>query len=196
MVSDPRGLTPAFGAMRTETLAYRPCVGVMVLNRDRLVWAGHRVSRSPLDPEGQDRWWQMPQGGIDAGEDPAQAALRELEEETGIRSVGPLAVSKGWHRYDFPPEHVSLQRGTVYRGQMQRWIAVGFQGRDEEVDIGPKAGLAPEFTEWRWLPMHELPKLVAPFKRKVYADVIGEFAHLSQRPAAATGASASTGRHR
>ncbi len=157
---------------------YRPCVGIMVLNRDGLVWAGHRISRSRRDPEGQDRWWQMPQGGIDASEDPAKAALRELEEETGIRSVTPLAVSRDWRSYDFPPEHVGLQRALVYRGQTQRWIAVRFTGKDEEVDIGAKPGIAPEFTQWRWLPMRELPSLVAPFKRAVYTEVVREFAHL------------------
>jgi putative (di)nucleoside polyphosphate hydrolase len=164
--------------MDTEALPYRPCVGIMVINRDGLVWAGHRVSKSINDPESQGRWWQMPQGGIDADEEPKEAALRELEEETGICSVTVLSVSKVWRRYDFEPDHVHLQRGTIYRGQMQRWVAVAFRGEDDEVDIGPKAGVAPEFTEWRWLPMRQLPELVAAFKRGVYVDVVGEFAHL------------------
>ena len=158
---------------------YRPCVGIMVLNRD-----GPGVDRPTAinaprrAPRARHRWWQMPQGGIDASEDPAKAALRELEEETGIRSVTPLAVSRDWRSYDFPPEHVGLQRALVYRGQTQRWFAVRFTGKDEEVDIGAKPGIAPEFTQWRWLPMRELPSLVAPFKRAVYTEVVREFAHL------------------
>jgi putative (di)nucleoside polyphosphate hydrolase len=180
---------PTSGHQATASLAglpYRPCVGIMMLNRDGLVWAGHRMSRSPRDPEGQGRWWQMPQGGIDADEHPVDAGLRELEEETGIRGATLLAVSKHWRRYDFVAEHVSLQRGTVFRGQIQRWIAVRFSGRDEEVDIEAKAGTAPEFSEWRWVAMLELPKLVAPFKCEVYTDVVREFAHLRQSLAGKT----------
>src|SRR5436190_23047484 len=123
--------------MQSEPLAYRPCVGVMVLNRDGRVWIGRRPD-APAEPEGPGTWWQMPQGGIDASEDPTKAALRELEEETGIRSAALLAVSRDWRSYDFPPEHVGLQRALVYRGQTQRWIAVRFTGKGEEVDIGAK----------------------------------------------------------
>ena len=163
-------------------LPYRPCVGIMMLNRDGLVWAGHRMSRSPRDPEGQGRWWQMPQGGIDADEHPVDAGLRELEEETGIRGATLLAVSKHWRRYDFVAEHVSLQRGTVFRGQIQRWIAVRFTGRDEEVDIEAKARYrARVHASGAGSPMRELPSLVAPFKREVYTDVVREFAHLQSR---------------
>jgi putative (di)nucleoside polyphosphate hydrolase len=170
---------------------YRACVGIMVLNRQGLVWAGHRVSKSHRDPEGQERWWQMPQGGIDASEDPAAAALRELEEETGMRSVTLLATSRDWRSYDFPPELVALQRGIIFRGQTQRWIAVRFKGPDEEIDIAAKAGITPEFDAWRWLPMGELPALVAPFKRAVYTDVVAEFSNLQGSQASSRDARAS-----
>jgi putative (di)nucleoside polyphosphate hydrolase len=146
-----------------------------VFNRAGLVWAGHRVSRSRRDPEGQERWWQMPQGGIDASEAVVPAALRELEEETGIRSARILGVSDGWHRYEFPAGLANMQRGIVYRGQLQRWIAAGFEGSDAEIDIGGRAGVAPEFTQWRWVAIGELPKMVVAFKRKVYTDVLTEF---------------------
>src|SRR5437870_1925382 len=89
--------------MQSEPLAYRPCVGVMVLNRDGRVWIGRRPD-APAEPEGPGAWWQMPQGGIDASEDPAKAALRELEEETGIRSVEIIAESPAWYTYDLPAE--------------------------------------------------------------------------------------------
>ena len=157
-------------------LPYRPCVGIMVLSCDGLVWAGNRAWAHSNDAEGPESWWQMPQGGVDANEDLDRAALRELAEETGIRSVSILAASRGWYVYDFPPQFVGRQRGTVYRGQRQKWFAVRFLGDDDEIDISAGPDALPEFTQWRWLPMGELAKLVAPFKRQVYTEVVAEFA--------------------
>ena len=123
--------------MQSETSAYRPCVGIMVLNRAGLVWIGRRPD-APAEPEGPGAWWQMPQGGIDADEDPAKAALRELEEETGIRSVEIIAESPGWYTYDLPVELRPQAWGGRYRGQRQKWFAARFTGGDD----GGRAGAA------------------------------------------------------
>ena len=120
--------------MQSELLSYRPCVGVMVLNRDGRVWIGRRPD-APAEPEGPGAWWQMPQGGIDASEDPAKAALRELEEETGIRSVEIIAESPGWYTYDLPVELRPRAWGGRYRGQKQKWFAARFTGSDDEVAL-------------------------------------------------------------
>jgi putative (di)nucleoside polyphosphate hydrolase len=162
-----------------ESLPYRPCVGMMVLNRDGLVWVGHRM----VDPEGEmvgsTRLWQMPQGGIDKGEEPLKAALRELYEETGIRSVSLIAEAPDWIRYDLPTERVGVVWNGKYRGQTQKWFAFRFDGDDSEVAINPPpGGHDAEFDGWAWKPMAELPDLIVPFKRKVYDEVVATFRHL------------------
>jgi putative (di)nucleoside polyphosphate hydrolase len=164
---------------RPEELPYRPCVGMMVFNRAGLVFIGRRLG----GPEHTDdtHVWQMPQGGLDEGEDPYQAALRELYEETSIRSVQLLAESKRWYTYDLPPELVGKAWKGKYRGQTQKWFAFRFTGDDSEIDIAHPGGgeHEPEFVEWRWEKMERLPELVVPFKRKVYEEVIAEFARFS-----------------
>jgi putative (di)nucleoside polyphosphate hydrolase len=159
-------------------LGYRPCVGVMLLNRDGLVWVGRRADSKNL-AEGHGDWWQMPQGGIDEGEDPAKAVLRELAEETSIRSVRIIGESAGWHYYDLPPELIGKAWGGRYRGQKQKWFAMRFLGDDAEVDLAPP-GHAVEFEAWRWAPIDELERLIIPFKRDVYRTVIAEFRHLAR----------------
>jgi len=159
-----------------NSLPYRPCVGVMVLNGRNEVWVGRRVG-SP-NQRHLSAFWQMPQGGIDAGEEPAAAALRELFEETGIRSATILAESTEWYPYDLPPELLGHIWGGRYRGQMQRWFAMRFNGGDDEINIDPPDHER-EFAEWRWAPMAELPRLIVPFKRDVYSKVIAEFEHLA-----------------
>ncbi len=163
---------------RYEDLPYRPCVGVAVLNRDGLVFIGRRLG----GPEhvDDDHVWQMPQGGIDDGEDPWPAALRELYEETNIRSVEKLGEIEDWLTYDIPREIVGQAWKGKYRGQKQKWYALRFTGPDSEIDIAHPAGghHKPEFVAWRWEPMKNLPGLIIPFKRPVYDAVVKEFAHL------------------
>jgi putative (di)nucleoside polyphosphate hydrolase len=119
----------------------------------------------------------MPQGGIDHGEDPWPAALRELYEETGIRSVERLGEVGEWLSYDLPRDIVSQAWGGRYRGQTQKWFALRFTGDDGEINIlSPDGGHDPEFIAWKWEPMASLPDLVVPFKRTVYERVVAEFA--------------------
>jgi putative (di)nucleoside polyphosphate hydrolase len=158
-------------------LPYRPCVGVMLINRQGLVWIGRRADK-PND-EGSGQWWQMPQGGIDKGEDPYPAALRELYEETGMRSVSLLAEAPDWINYDLPPHLLGIALKGKYRGQTQKWFAFRFEGEESEIAINPPpGGHSAEFDRWAWKPMFELPELIVPFKRKVYVQVIAAFRHL------------------
>lgn len=164
-----------------ETLPYRSCAGVMLLNRDGLVFIGRRLG----GPEHTDatHTWQMPQGGLDPDEDPYQGALRELYEETNVRSVVKLAESKDWYAYDLPSEvGKSAWRGK-YRGQKQKWFALRFTGNDREIDVRQPGGgkHKPEFLEWRWEPMQNLPKLIIPFKRQVYVQVVKEFSRFGEK---------------
>jgi|LNFM01.1.fsa_nt_gb putative (di)nucleoside polyphosphate hydrolase len=158
--------------MTTDALPYRPCVGIMVVNHEGLVWIGRRANRPEKEMTGG--WWQMPQGGIDPGEEPAVAAHRELAEETGMRSVTLLAESRDWFPYDLPAEMKGRIWGGRYRGQTQRWFAFRFEGHDREIDLSPP-GHEPEFDAWRWAPLDEVLGLIVPFKRDVYRSVIDEF---------------------
>jgi putative (di)nucleoside polyphosphate hydrolase len=163
--------------MRFEDLPYRPCVGVMVLNRDGRAFIGRRIEGPEhIDPTHS---WQMPQGGIDPGEEPWPAALRELHEETNIRSVERLAEIDEWLRYDIPREIVGQAWKGKYRGQKQKWFALRFTGTESEIDLANPAGShEPEFSTWRWEPMQNVPDLVVPFKRAVYERVVREFSRL------------------
>jgi putative (di)nucleoside polyphosphate hydrolase len=158
-----------------ESLPYRPCAGMTVLNRAGHVFIGRRTG----GPEHVDAThvWQMPQGGIDADEDPYRAALRELYEETSIRSVDKLGEIADWLHYDIPSRLASDAWNGKYRGQKQKWFAFRFTGADGEVNIHQPGGGGhkPEFIEWRWAPMKDLPDLVVPFKRQTYDRVVHEF---------------------
>ena len=157
-----------------EKLPYRPCAGIMVLNRDGLVFVGRRSS----GPEHIDAThvWQMPQGGIDEGEDSYKAALRELYEETNIRSVEKLGEVADWLTYDIPRDIVGAAWKGKFRGQKQKWFALRFTGEESEINIlTPADGHKPEFIAWRWVKMKELPDLVVPFKRQSYERVVKEF---------------------
>ncbi|MBB6181545.1 RNA pyrophosphohydrolase [Pseudorhizobium flavum] len=167
-----------------EDLPYRRCVGVMVLNHDGLVWAGRRIPEGNSEYDGSPQLWQMPQGGIDKGEDPLEAAYRELYEETGIETVCLLGQSRDWINYDLPHHLIGIGLKGKYRGQTQRWFAFRFEGDEHEIRINPPPGdHAPEFDAWEWKPMDELPGLIIPFKRKVYERVVSEFAHLGKTAA-------------
>lgn len=166
--------------VKAEDLPYRPCVGVMILNRDGLVWAGRRIPDGNSEYDGSPQLWQMPQGGIDKGEDPLDAAYRELYEETGIKTVTLLAEAADWINYDLPPALIGIGLKGKFRGQTQRWFAFRFDGDDSEIAINPPpGGHEPEFDCWEWKPMQELPGLIVSFKRSVYDRVVAEFQHLA-----------------
>jgi putative (di)nucleoside polyphosphate hydrolase len=158
-----------------ESLPYRPCAGIAVLNRDGLVFVGRRSKGAEhIDAT---HVWQMPQGGIDDGEDPYEGALRELYEETNIRSVEKLGEIADWLSYDIPRDLVGEAWNGKYRGQRQKWYALRFTGDDSEIDVATPGGGAhkPEFIAWRWAPLRDLPDLVVPFKRETYERVAREF---------------------
>jgi putative (di)nucleoside polyphosphate hydrolase len=155
-------------------LGYRACVGVMVINKAGLVWVGRRADM-PGDAEGSGSWWQMPQGGIEKGEEPDTAALRELQEETAITSATILGSTSGWLRYDLPAHLIGIAWNGKYRGQEQKWYAVRFLGEDREINITPDDKEKIEFDAWRWVEIGALPELIVPFKREVYAQVIDAF---------------------
>lgn len=162
-----------------ETLPYRPCVGVMVLNRENKIFLGRRIAEPQGEMDGASKLWQMPQGGIDEDENPRLAAERELFEETGIRSVSLLAQTSDWLTYELPPELVGIALKGKFRGQKQMWFAFRFLGEDSEVQINPPpGGHTAEFDEWGWKTMDEALDLVVPFKRGVYESMIAEFRHL------------------
>ncbi len=160
-------------------LAYRPCVGIMIVNRAGLVWIGRRAD-APGEPEGPGSWWQMPQGGIDPDEDPRKAALREVREETGLSSVEVVAEHPDWLRYDLPAGITGTAWSGRWRGQRQKWFLARFLGEDTEVNLIPAPGHQVEFDAWRWAPIEELPGLIVPFKRAVYVDVIAKFAPIAR----------------
>ncbi|MDX5592158.1 RNA pyrophosphohydrolase [Pseudovibrio sp. SPO723] len=161
-----------------DLLPYRPCVGIMLINHAGLVWVGKRFGDK--NPVPDETAWQMPQGGLDKGEDPLEAAKRELYEETSVSNVSLLAEAPEWYAYDFPEEVLQSTRRGKYRGQTQKWFAMRFEGMDSEINIlTPPDGHGQEFCEWRWERAENLPGLIVPFKREVYAQVVGAFKHLT-----------------
>jgi putative (di)nucleoside polyphosphate hydrolase len=155
--------------MRHDDLPYRPCVGMMLLSNEGQVFVGRRIDQIV---EG----WQLPQGGIDEGETPAEAAFRELEEEVGTRNATLLREHDEWLSYDLPAHLLGVALHGRYRGQRQKWFAMRFCGSDSEINIKTAH---PEFGQWKWLSVEALPRLVVPFKRDTYSKVIAAFRDLA-----------------
>jgi putative (di)nucleoside polyphosphate hydrolase len=156
-----------------QSLPYRPAVGIMLLDGRGKVFVGRRIDQTV-------EAWQMPQGGIDEGETPEQAARRELWEEVGTRKAEIIRESKGWFDYDLPPHLVGVALHGRYRGQKQKWFALRFTGKDSDINLKKHT---PEFAAWRWVMMAELPGLIVPFKRALYEQVVAEFRDLADVPA-------------
>ncbi|MGV6871238.1 RNA pyrophosphohydrolase [Pseudochelatococcus sp. B33] len=171
------------GKVRADDLPYRACVGVFLLNGAGRVFIGSRrkddYDEGSLPP---DHVWQMPQGGVDDGEDLLEAARRELFEETNIRSVDLLAETPDWLTYDLPGDLIGVALKGKYRGQKQKWFALRFTGDEAEIDVLNPGGGAfpPEFDAWRWEEALRLPELIVPFKRPVYEQVVAQFEGLTR----------------
>jgi putative (di)nucleoside polyphosphate hydrolase len=167
--------------MTKAPAGYRPCVGLALFNPAGLVFVGRRANRSLREHTAPGHEWQMPQGGIDAGEQPIEAAYRELREETNVSSVSLLAEAPEWLSYDLPYEIGKEAWRGRYRGQSQKWFAFRFDGDESEIDIlNPGGGHKPEFDAWRWVPLAETTELIIPFKREVYREVVRQFAGLAR----------------
>jgi putative (di)nucleoside polyphosphate hydrolase len=156
-------------------LPYRPNVGAVLFNRDGLVFVARRADMP--NAEGPAGGWQLPQGGIDEGEDPAVAVFRELEEEIGTREANVIGEHPDWLTYDLPADLLGIAWRGRYRGQRQRWFAMRFTGEDSDIrlDLDPH----PEFDAWRWVPLTDLPALAVPFKRAIYEILTASFARFA-----------------
>jgi putative (di)nucleoside polyphosphate hydrolase len=153
----------------SSDLPYRPCVGIMLFNKDGKVFVGKRIDQTV---EG----WQMPQGGIDKGEAPKEAALRELKEEVGSAKAEIIGEMDDWVTYDLPKHLVGVAFHGKYRGQRQKWFALRFTGKDSDIDL---TAHEPEFSDYQWVSLAALPDLIVPFKRDTYKAVIAAFKSLA-----------------
>ena len=144
---------------------YRPCVGILLINSDKHIFAGQRIDNH-LEA------WQMPQGGIDEGEDVTTACFREMKEEIGTDKASIIAIHPEWLNYDIPENLADKLWDQKYRGQTQKWVALKFIGTDNDINIKTHI---PEFSKWRWISPQQLTSLAAPFKREVYENVLNVF---------------------
>ncbi len=149
-------------------LPYRPCVGIMLLNEKGKVFVAKRIDTEVAA-------WQMPQGGIDNGEDPERAAFREMEEEIGSRNAEIIKVHEDWLQYDLPDHLIGKVWKGKYRGQRMKWYLMRYLGQDSDIDLETHQ---PEFSTWRWLDVNELPKTIVEFKRPLYAELVRYFGPL------------------
>jgi len=156
-------------------LPYRPNVGAVLFNPEGQVFIARRAGTP--DAEGPAGGWQLPQGGIDPGEDPRGAVLRELAEEIGTGKAEIIGEHPDWLLYDLPDDLIGVALGGEYRGQRQRWFALRFTGQDTDIrlDLDPH----PEFDAWRWAPLADLPGLAVAFKRPIYQVLAGSFARFA-----------------
>lgn len=161
-------------------LPYRDCAGIALFNRAGQVFTGRRAVTNKEDRSEADAPWQMPQGGIDKGEDAEAAAVRELFEETSVSSIQLLATCPHWIHYDLPDEALGIALKGKYRGQRQRWFAYLLTGPDSEINVlAPGNGaFHAEFDAWRWEALERTPDLIVPFKRAAYLEVVAAFAHV------------------
>ena len=161
--------------MDCSQLPYRMGVGIMLINKQGQVFVGKRIDTSSEE-------WQMPQGGIDAGEDELTAALREMEEEVGTGNASLIYESKDYYYYDLPDELIPKVWGGKFRGQKQRWFAFLFEGDDAQINLQTQH---PEFCKWQWIEANQLPEVIVPFKKDIYSAILKEFSNVIKQVNAA-----------
>jgi putative (di)nucleoside polyphosphate hydrolase len=161
-------------------MPYRSCAGMALFNRDGKVWIGRRAE---CVDDAEPHAWQMPQGGIDRNEEPVEAAIRELYEETNITSISLLTAVPDWVQYDLPDEVLGRALKGKYRGQRQKWFAALFEGEEDEIDIHAPGGgkHEAEFETWRWEALENLPDIVVPFKRAVYVEIVASLRDIPEK---------------
>lgn len=170
-------------SLNRENLPYRPCAGIALFNADGKVFVGERAPFPDADEGDRQQPWQMPQGGIDKGEDPKAAAVRELGEETSVLNAKVIGVANDWIPYDLPDAVLGTALKGKYRGQKQMWYAILFTGEESEINVtNPMNGAHPsEFDSYKWVELTEISDLVVSFKRNVYTQVSAQFADLPAR---------------
>jgi len=165
--------------VKISNLKYRPGVGAVLFNAQGKVWVGRRVSKQDNKPS---HFWQMPQGGMDKGETPEEAVYRELEEETGTSKAEIITETTEWLTYDLPKGLAKRSWNGKFVGQRQKWFAMKFTGTDDDFDLNSHK--KPEFSDWRWENIQDLPDLIVPFKRQMYEAIVKEFIHIPEKVSA------------